>query len=127
MPTHRCRRVMDDGLDRVPGWRRFEIVFSFELVPLEFADAPDEDSYVERRDVRLTIDGPAFCQGGVPSGAQDKMRVLYWHAHRALEDGNTTLHVDLEYAHKHRVDPSKISYPATGPFDIRLKQKMGFR
>lgn len=127
MKLYLCRFVSDEALQQLPNKDAYEIVFHFPLTPIGKVGQPDEERHVEHRDVRLTVDGMAFCDRGIPLDVQDKLRVLYFHAVETLKRGEDTLEIDRQYAHDHYADPNKIVYPPLAPFEIALIQKMGFR
>jgi len=127
MRQYLCEFVLSEDLCQIPGRDAYEAVFHFQLTPVECVGRADEEGHVERRDIRLAVDGTAFFKRGIPSDEQDKMRVLYFHAVETLKRGENTLEIDRQYVHKHYADPTKIAYPPPGPFKIALIQKMGFR
>lgn len=128
MRPYLCKFVpLDEQLWRLPNREAYEVTFRFDLTPIECVGQPDEEHHLERRNVRLTIEGPAFNENCIPTDPQAKMRVLYWHAVQTLKQGNDTLSIDSQYAAAHKPDPQKIVYPPNGPFEIILTPKMGFQ
>jgi hypothetical protein len=122
-----CRFVpWDEKLQRMPNRDAYEVRFRFDLVPADFFGQPDEGQHTERVSVRITVTGPSFCREGIPEDEEPMMRVLYWHAVKTLERGEDSLDIDVDYAMNNRVNPSKIAFPPTGPFQMLRTVKMGF-
>lgn len=127
MRVYICRFVpFDEQLWGLPNRDACYVVFRFELIPAEFFGQPDESQHTEQQSIGITVTGASFFEGGIPRDDEDKMRVLYWHAVKTLERDEDSLRIDSVYAAEHRVDPSRIVFPPSGPFEIVRPVKMGF-
>jgi hypothetical protein len=109
---------------RISGFAKYKVTFHFEITPSECVDAPDERQHVEREAIHLEVE--AFLEDIIPTDYDSKMRVLFWHAKKALERGDSSLVIDREYARVNWVDANRITCLPTEPFTILRPVKMGF-
>lgn len=118
----------DPGFERISEQDRYDVGFRFSLCPLEYFNQPSAAQYIEDVTIKISLHGRVYRSmrfNGERLNASDKIRVLYWHAVKAIMASQESVVINGDYVNS--VNPSTVDYPPSQAFSVDRMVKMEFR